>query len=1343
MRQHSGKKRLGAVLLSLALCLSLLPTAALAAEGDNGTVYVGSKMLTGSAAAPAYATTNNEGVVTVLETQPAEESEWNVKWDGTTLTLNGATIKESANNGTNIQAAIYSGGDVRIALEGENTAERSGDIGNFYAYAIYATGDITFSGNGCLEATGYSGGIRTNDGDIAVQGGTIEAIGEGGNGIQSGGSITISGGTVEANIQGGGSASAIWAYGDITISGGEVTATATEGTGDYYRCGIRAYGDITISGGTVTATGVKAGIAAYKEDITISGDSKVTATGTHAGIGDGGGSVTISGSSCVTAQATGEEGYGIDVGPSVTISSTGTVTAIGGESCIEDDSTVTIAPQSGQQIAVTVSENTDGTGAEEIQGSPFYRETKIKDYINISNTSSGHGMKVAPYFQSKSSARIATVYVGGQELTSNNGSTVYATTDERGTVTTGGSQDSYNVKWDGDFLTLRNATIAQGTQETRKDAAIYSEDSLQIQLVGENEVTGAEDADGIQADGVALSGDGSLTAQGAVGIHAVKWDLVISCNTVTAESISQDSQGVKAGGYITVSPREDQQIAVVAGESAEKAQPIDDSPFDLSENIQYHVSDKKYFHSQVEERLFNIYVGAEELSGNANHPAYATTNGEGKVITDGADADNYNVKWDGTTLTLRDATIREIHEDAAIQTDIDHKAPLNIVLEGENTVDVNDEGGFFCISAYHGLAISGDGSLAVTVTAETDEYTLSAGIFSYENVTIAGGTVTATATGGTGEETLSAGIFSYENVTITGGTVMATATGEGSAGIAPYGDITITGGTVTATATGEGSAGIAPYGDITITGGTVTAAGEGRAVFLEYESTITIDPQGGWEIQAKAGDSEDAAAEITIPENGDVTESVSDAKYFYSEASASVIPVTGVTLSPSALNLEPGETASITATVTPETATDKTVIWTSSDEGVATVANGVVTAVSESSATITATAGGVSATCTVTVERPYTPPPYVPSTKPEGPTIGDADGWEDIQEELGNAETGDTITIDMGDETKVPGEIFEEVAGKDVTVEIDLGEVTWTVNGQDIPTGTDLSDLDLGVALGTDGISVDVINTVTGEYGSVQITLAHDGEFGFALTLTAPLGKENAGYWANLYHYDEENEVLLYETSAQIDEDGDAALRLTHASQYAIVIDHKSHEMAFTDVAAGDWFFDAVQYAYLHDLMNGVENNQFAPNATTNRAMVVTILYRLAGEPAVSGDSAFTDVADGLWYSNAVAWAAEKGVVNGISETEFSPAGDLTREQLATILYRYAESMGYDVSASADLSGFPDADQIQSYATEALSWAVAEGLLQGFEDDTLQPQSTATRAQIATILMRFCEGVGA
>ena len=157
--------------------------------------------------------------------------------------------------------------------------------------------------------------------------------------------------------------------------------------------------------------------------------------------------------------------------------------------------------------------------------------------------------------------------------------------------------------------------------------------------------------------------------------------------------------------------------------------------------------------------------------------------------------------------------------------------------------------------------------------------------------------------------------------------------------------------------------------------------------------------------------------------------------------------------------------------------------------------------------------------------------------------------------------------------------------------------------------------------------------------------------------------------------------------------------------------------------------------------MDGVGDNQFAPNATTNRAMVVTILYRLAGEPAVSGDAAFTDVADGLWYTDAVLWAAQKGIVNGISATEFAPSGDLTREQLAAILYRYAAYQGYDVSQRADLSGFGDASSISGYAQEALSWAHAQGLVLGFEDGSLRPQGTASRAQIAAVLMRFLAAV--
>ena len=179
----------------------------------------------------------------------------------------------------------------------------------------------------------------------------------------------------------------------------------------------------------------------------------------------------------------------------------------------------------------------------------------------------------------------------------------------------------------------------------------------------------------------------------------------------------------------------------------------------------------------------------------------------------------------------------------------------------------------------------------------------------------------------------------------------------------------------------------------------------------------------------------------------------------------------------------------------------------------------------------------------------------------------------------------------------------------------------------------------------------------------------------------------------------------------------------------------------FLDVNEGDWFYDAVAYAYENGLMDGVGGNRFAPNSATTRAQLVTILYRLEGQPAVSGDLPFTDVEAGTWYTNAVGWAAQNGIVNGVGDDTFAPGNDLTREQLVTILYRYAESKGYDVSASADLTGYPDGEEIQAYAREAMAWAVAENIIQGMEDDTLKPAGNASRAQIATILMRFCEGV--
>ena len=156
--------------------------------------------------------------------------------------------------------------------------------------------------------------------------------------------------------------------------------------------------------------------------------------------------------------------------------------------------------------------------------------------------------------------------------------------------------------------------------------------------------------------------------------------------------------------------------------------------------------------------------------------------------------------------------------------------------------------------------------------------------------------------------------------------------------------------------------------------------------------------------------------------------------------------------------------------------------------------------------------------------------------------------------------------------------------------------------------------------------------------------------------------------------------------------------------------------------------------------MDGVSEDAFAPEGTTTRAQLVTILHRLEGQPA-AGEAAFSDVPAGQWYTEAVAWAAANSIVNGVSDTTFAPNDPVTREQMAAILYRYAQYKGYDVTASGDLSGYTDAGAIRPYAEAAMAWANGAGLITGVSDTTLQPRGNSTRAQVATILMRFCQKV--
>ncbi|MDD7771724.1 MAG: S-layer homology domain-containing protein [Firmicutes bacterium] len=178
----------------------------------------------------------------------------------------------------------------------------------------------------------------------------------------------------------------------------------------------------------------------------------------------------------------------------------------------------------------------------------------------------------------------------------------------------------------------------------------------------------------------------------------------------------------------------------------------------------------------------------------------------------------------------------------------------------------------------------------------------------------------------------------------------------------------------------------------------------------------------------------------------------------------------------------------------------------------------------------------------------------------------------------------------------------------------------------------------------------------------------------------------------------------------------------------------------FTDVeGTGHWTHAGIDFAISHGLFSGMSATTFEPDTAMTRSMLVTVLWRYADMP-IEGRNSFTDVPYGTWYTDAVSWAMYNGVVTGVGNNKFNPDGKITREQMATILYRYAKSSGIDTSKRANLSSFPDSGKISSYAKEALQWAVAEGLING-SDGKLLPQGNATRAQVAAILMRFIQNV--
>ena len=345
-----------------------------------------------------------------------------------------------------------------------------------------------------------------------------------------------------------------------------------------------------------------------------------------------------------------------------------------------------------------------------------------------------------------------------------------------------------------------------------------------------------------------------------------------------------------------------------------------------------------------------------------------------------------------------------------------------------------------------------------------------------------------------------------------------------------------------------------------------------------------------------------------------------------------VVPVGAINLNTNTLSLTRGSTATLTATVTPDNATDKTVAWTSADEKVATVENGVVTAVGNGTTTITAQAGDKTAVCTVTVTT---------DSSSSGSSSSGGSSKPSYSVTAPGATENGSVTVSPKNATK----------GSTVTV---------TVKPDD-------------------GYQLDKLTVADAKGGTISVTDKGNGKY----TFTMPASK------------------------------------VTVTPKF-VKIAQQPTKKTFVDVDKSDWFADAVAYVTEKGLMNGTGSDTFSPNASTTRGMLMTVLARYAGEDTTGSTP---------WYQKGMEWAKANGVSDGTN-----PEVNITREQLVTMLYRYAGSP----AANGSLDNFSDAASVSSYAVNAMQWAVANDIVNG-SNGKLNPQNNATRAEVAAILMRFCE----
>lgn len=1021
---------------------------------------------------------------------------------------------------------------------------------------------------------------------------------------------------------------------------------------------------------------------------------------------------------------------------------------------VSNTGTGTVEVQLPSSEKFTITEGTGFSGGkatlEKNQSATFTVQPKdVSAEGAVSETLTITGTSVGATSTKTSTASVTASYtvafpkatVGGVELkAAPGGAAVYALTDdETGVVTTeGAGEGNYNIKWDGETLTLKGATIAvTGQHGIRSDAdlTLALEDASSIRI-------DKQEGDTASYYGIHAGKDLTITGNGSLDITAdsraiqaaalTVRDAALSLVSQSSSGISADSMTVESG---SVTARGQSCGISVTGALSVSAAAYLNARGDRAALEAGSITIAGTLYT---EKVDNLKVVIE--NGVLTQTGVLYVNGV-DILEDGAVLpQGVSYEQSTNTLTLTNAVIKEYYESDRSFCGIYTNGDLNLALEGSSSISsraIVEREQFYGIAVQGALTISGTGNLEIAGAAGP-EGTISYGIMPLDGFTLQSGGVTITL----GSCELNVGLYGGMGVLVEGGafTIKPAATLqtiEVSMGIIVEAGpeeldgksaVHITGGTVSI----EGNELTIPAADVNdslsngisaasvlVEGGTVTVRGgditvEGTGAEAGRSAAVISTGIGARQLIIKGGTVTAQCGQITCAD--DNIEIVQGAFYFdhdedgyEAEKMLTVSPK-----APGAIAVKLGAAAADAAEIAGSPFTSETVIGYDALQQAAYFHSEVIAPLTLTADKASLTGGGIVSLTVGGALASQTDKLSLTCSDSSVTVTGGPDVWTAT---LPNADKDYTFTV-----------TYTDAAYPDGVTAACTVHTTHRSSGGGSSSGGSSSDPTYSVTLPgrVEGGTVKANKRYAEAGETFRFTAIPDKGWELdTLTVTDSRGRE-------IDLTDKGDGVYSFTMPAR---------RVEIEVSFREIVVEPEH-LPFTDVPEDAWYAEAVRYVYEHGLMAGTSGSAFSPEGATTRGQIVTILWRMAGSPVVNYAMDFEDVDPAAYYGEAIRWAASEGIVGGYGNGLFGTNDPITREQFAAMLWRYAQEQGYDVSIgeNTNILSYTDVADLSEYAISAMQWAVGAGIINGTGDgSTLSPQGQATRAQAAVMLMRFCE----